>query len=145
MKRILTPPILCLLLAFMPAFARHEGASPTPGFYTHHLTLNGQLFDYANFNLLSFGTLTMLQGDPMSKNAKPVPFRIYLRRAGVVQTDGLTHYDREYLNITVQTILAKAKLGDELIIEPAHKSDGSERRIIPLKMFSWLRIVGDGC
>lgn len=147
MKRNQIILAFCLLSTATVSFARPKNASPTPGFYAHALTLNGQPINDNNFSLLSFGTLALVEANVPSKEAKSVPFRIYLRRAGVLQTNGLAQYDREYVNIAIQTILASARPGDELIIEPARKADNSSRHVIKLKTYEWIRSKRqqDGC
>ncbi len=105
-------------------------------FFCNPLLLNGKSLDYADFTGRTKGILTLVEGDPESPEAKKVPFRIYLRRDGVIITEGRSDSSREVMEIEISEVLAHAKHGDHLLIVPVRKSDWKAKRI--------LRVL-DGC
>ena len=142
--RLLTLTLLASI-AVSSAIARQLDGNKKENVYCNPLTLNGRPLDYDSFNLMSRGTLALVQGNPASKNATPIPFRIYVRRAGVALTQGAANYDREFISITIQTVLALARPGDELVVEPVRKSDKIARCVIKLKNVNWFMLAQDRC
>ena len=120
-------------------------------FYGNPLLLNNRLFDYANFSMTSRGILTMVAGNPKTEEIEEIPFIIYLRRDGKIINRGASDTTRAVMTVDVASVLAIAKAGDYLVIEPTRKSDARARRIIKLKegffnpnLLSFLK-KGDGC
>ncbi len=112
------------------------GEGLNTNFYGNPLLLNGSPLDYADFSINSRGILTLVEGNPESPDAKKVPFRIYLRREGVVILQGKSDTRREVTEIELAEVLAEAKPNDHLIIVPVRKSDRKAKRIL---------LVFDGC
>ncbi|OIN57445.1 hypothetical protein [Arsenicibacter rosenii] len=117
-------------------------------FFNNPIQLNGYPLDYSNFTLLSRGVMTLVDPGGSSEKGKQVPFRVYLRRKGVVITEGGMSDKTEYRNVPIHQILSKALPGDELVIDPLYRNDRINRQVITLRMFSWLLfrgVRGDGC
>ncbi len=117
-------------------------------FFNNPIQLNGYPLDYGNFTLLSRGVMTLVDPGNGSEKGKQVPFRVYLRRKGVVITEGGMSDKTEYRNVPIHQVLAKALPGDELVIDPLLRTDRINRQVIKLRMFSWLQfrgVRGDGC
>ncbi|WP_460948675.1 hypothetical protein [Spirosoma daeguense] len=121
-------------------------------FYSNPLLLNGKLLNYETFWLYSQGTLALVSGNPESEEAVNVPFKIYLNRNGTFIQKGASDSERIVYSVDVATVLALAKSGDELIIEPARKTDWQARRRIVIRNYSWpfpqnwlIQKRGDGC
>ncbi|GAB2586831.1 hypothetical protein GCM10027190_39920 [Spirosoma areae] len=120
-------------------------------FYSNPLLLDNKPVNYADFSIISQGLLTVVTGNPETSEMETIPFRIYLRRNGKTITNGASDSTRSLLTVNVASVLAIAKSGDYLIIEPTRKSDEKARRNIKLKdyffdfnLFSFLR-KNDGC
>lgn len=120
-------------------------------FYGNPLLLNGKLFNYADFSVVSQGMLTVVAGNPETDEAEKIPFRIYLRRNGKNINNGGSDTTRSLLTVELATVLTHAKSGDYLVIEPTRKSDARAWRSIKLKdyyfdfnLFSFIKNK-DGC
>lgn len=129
---------------------RTEGRETS--FYYNPLTIDGKPLDYATFSIASQGMLAVVTGNPESPEATKIPFRIYLQR-GNQQIHALAGMQPLY-TVDVARILAVAKVGDHLVIEPIHKSDWRGKRIIKVvdygmaPLYMWLPLLtkrGDGC
>lgn len=142
--RLLTLTLLASI-AVTSAIAQPTAGNKKETIYCNPLTLNGRPLDYESFNLMSRGTLALVQSNPESKKATPIPFRIYIRRAGVALAQGPANYDREFISIAIQTVLALARPGDELVIEPVRKSDKTARCVLKLKTVNWFVLAQDRC
>jgi hypothetical protein len=105
-------------------------------FYYNPLLLNGKPLDYAKFSAGSKGTLTLVEGNPESPDARAIPFHIYLRRNGTILTMGASNPAAKVMSIDVQNVLNQAKVDDHLIIEPVRKRDWKAKRIIRVGL-SW--------
>ena len=121
-------------------------------FYYNPLTIDGKPLDYVTFSIASKGMLAVVTGNPESSEAVKIPFRIYLQR-GNQQIHALAGQQPLY-TVDVARILAVAKVGDHLVIEPIHKSDWRGKRIIKVvdygmaPLYMWLPLLtkrGDGC
>ena len=103
-------------------------------FYGNPLTLNGKTLNYSSFSMSSRGMLAVVDGDPESKEATKVPFRIYFKRAGAIVMPNISDNTQPvYYDIEVAAILALAHPGDDLVIEPTRKTDLVAKRVIKLK------------
>ena len=107
--------------------------------------------NYATFSVASRGILTVVPNKSETECAGPVPFRIYLCRNGQVIQQGFSDTTRSVMSIEVASVLAIAKFGDDLVVEPTQKSHASAKRTIRIKpafnndLFSFLRTRKDGC
>lgn len=109
-------------------FERNEEGKNT-SIYANPLLLNGQPFDYTSFSIKSKGVLTVMKGKPTSPEAVKIPFRLYLRRNGMIVYEKKSS-DLKLTQVEVSEVLALSKLGDELIINPTEKADFKAKRII---------------
>jgi hypothetical protein len=124
-------------------------------FYGNPLVLNGKSLDYQTFWKGSKGLLALVKGNPNSADATRVPFKIYLKHEGQVVNKGLSSDSRELYEVEVAHVLALARFGDELVIEPAQKSDVKAKRVIKLAKIDLMYMIlgpllakqkgGDGC
>ncbi|MCP1384140.1 hypothetical protein [Runella salmonicolor] len=124
-------------------------------FYGNPLVLNGKALDYQTFWKGSKGLLALVKGNPNSADATRVPFKIYLKHEGQVVNKGLSSDSRELYEVEVAHVLALARFGDELVIEPALKSDVKAKRVIKLAKIDLMYMIlgpllakqkgGDGC
>ncbi len=110
-------------------------------FYGNPLVLNGKSLDYSTFWKGSKGILALVKGNPNSTASSKVPFKIYLKHEGQVVNKGLSSDTRELYEVEVANILALASFGDELIIEPARKSDIQAKRIIKLSKIDLMYMI----
>ncbi|GAB3909636.1 hypothetical protein GCM10028803_47550 [Larkinella knui] len=120
----------------------------TKEFSDNPLLLDGITLDYSFFSLSSRGKLTVVAGDPYSPDAVKIPFRVYLSRDGKQLTMGKANIRCQASEIDLADVLAYAHVGDDLVIEPIRKEDAVAKRIIPLKLFWFLKLPfkkGDGC
>jgi hypothetical protein len=117
-------------------------------FANNPLVLDGIELDYSFFSLSSRGKLAVVAGDPNSADAVKVPFRAYLRRDGKPLNKSKANAACEVDEVELADVLASARVGDELVIEPTRKEDAVAMRIIRLKLFWFLKLPfqkGDGC
>ena len=150
-------PAVAILALSLPAIKINTFApgSTTNGeaiFYANPLLLNNKTFTYADFSMASKGILTVVSGNPETAQVEKIPFRIYLRRNGNVVDNSLSNTSQSALEIDVAPVLAMAKPGDDLVIEPVRTSDSRARRSIKLKpffnsdlLFPLFRKGGNGC
>lgn len=107
-------------------------------FSSNPLVLDGNSLDYNFFSIFSKGRLAVVSGDPASKEAVKIPFRIYLRRNGSIIQKGAFDNIRQYYDVDIATVLALAQHGDELVVDPVYKSDWVARRVLRVKSMFWL-------
>ena len=113
-------------------------ANASSDFHWNPLTLNDKPLDYAMFGIRSQGVLAVVKGNPELPNAEKIPFRIYLRRDGVMVNTPQCNSTQQVFSIKLSEVLQLAKPGDHLIIEPVRTSDRKAKRFIKL-------IEGGGC
>ncbi len=102
-------------------------------FHANPLLLNGELLDYGAFDLNSKGVLTVVKGDPESKDAKPIPFYVSIRRNGEIISDKkMSFLNKTLYKIELSDIFSFSKPGDMLIINPARSEDWRAKRILKL-------------
>ncbi|MBD2755880.1 hypothetical protein [Spirosoma validum] len=107
--------------------------------FSHNpLVLDGNSLDYTFFSIFSKGRLAVVSGEPASKDAVKIPFRIYLRRSGMIIQKGASDNGRQYYDVDIATVLAQAQHGDELVIDPVYKTDWVARRILRVRSMFWL-------
>ena len=121
----LSTPSIRLATAFGQAADPNE-----TNFYSNPLTLNGKPLDYGSFSIASKGLLAVVTGNPASSEATRIPFRVYLQRDGQQLIHGVANGDQPLYEVAIDQVLAIAKPGDHLIIEPVRKSDWRGKRII---------------
>lgn len=109
-------------------------------FFCNPLVLNGKPLDYTQFSILSQGQFCVVKGKPGVQSIEKIPFRIYLRRKGVIINQGKSSSTQAVLSIEISEVLKLAWPGDHLIIEPVRESDQQAKRIIEV-----IEGQGDGC
>lgn len=147
MKTSLLLPKL-FLLALLLWVAKPALAQQNTTFYYNPVTVNGRLVNQETMNLDSRGVLAMVDGDPASRQAKPVPFRVYLRRAGAVVRRGLSSETNAVYSVQLAELLPFAHIGDELVVEWVRQTNKTGKRAIKLKSFNWLTwliLMNEGC
>lgn len=110
-----------------PELERNDEGRETP-IYANPILLNGQPLDYSTFSIKSKGTLTLMKGKPTSGEAIKIPFRVYLRRNGVIVYEKKSA--AKLTQIEISEVLALSKAGDQIIINPTEKVDFKAKRII---------------
>lgn len=125
---------------------------PETSFYCNPLTIDGKPLNYATFSIASQGMLAVVMGNPESSEATKVPFRVYLQR-GNQQINALAGSQPLY-EVDVARVLAIARVGDHLVVEPIYKSDWRGKRIIKVvdygvvPLYKWFPLLtkqADGC
>lgn len=122
---------------------------------SNSLVLNGKPLNYQTFGKDTRGILAMVKGNPNSADSPKIPFRIYLKHEGKIINNGQSSETRELNEVEVASILALARFGDELIIEPTRKTDAKDKRVIYLIKMDIMNMIfgpllskqkgGDGC
>jgi hypothetical protein len=144
---------MALASANRAAISKETG---TTIFYTNPLLLDNSPLNYDWFSMSSTGVLSLVVGNPETTVATKIPFRIYLKRKGQPINSGASNTNRSVFNMDIALVLAVAKPGDDLIIEPVRKEDWPAGRSILLSdylskatynLFPFLRMrTGkDGC
>lgn len=110
-----------------PELERNDEGRETP-IYANPILLNGQPLDYAAFSIKSKGMLTLMKGKPTSPEAVKIPFRVYLRRNGMIVYEKKSA--TKLTQIEISEVLALSKAGDQIIINPTEKADYKAKRII---------------
>lgn len=109
-------------------FERNEEGKNT-SIYANPVLLNGQPLDYSKFSLKSKGLLTLIKGNPISAEAVKIPFRLYLRRNGMIVYEKKSG-NSNLTEVEISDILALSKPGDQLIINPTEKANFKAKRVI---------------
>lgn len=79
--------------------------------------------------------LTLVHGDPRSAEATTIPFRVSLRRDGrLLSRPGSVALDQQVEAVDLADVLALARAGDHLIIDPVSGRDWLAKRIILLRV-----------
>jgi bla regulator protein BlaR1 len=109
-------------------FERNEEGKNT-SIHANPILLNGQPLDYSAFSIKSKGVLTIMKGKPTSPEAVKIPFRLYLRRNGMIVYEKKSSSSK-LTQVEVSEVLALSKVGDQIIINPTEKVDFKAKRII---------------
>lgn len=109
-------------------FERNEEGKNT-SIYANPVLLNGQPLDYSKFSLKSQGLLTLMKGNPTSVEAVKIPFRLYLRRNGMIVYEKKSGANK-LTEVEISDILALSKPGDQIILNPTEKANFKAKRVI---------------
>ncbi len=102
-------------------------------FHSNPLLLNGKSLDYGTFDMNSQGVLSIVKGDPQSKDAKAIPFYVSIRRNGQIISDiKMSFLNKVLYQINLSDIFLFSKPGDMLIVNPAQSEDWRAKRILKL-------------
>ncbi|GLU53788.1 hypothetical protein Dfri01_32490 [Dyadobacter frigoris] len=94
------------------------------------LLLNGKLAEPENFIHATNGRLTLIDINSKSGPKTELQFFAYLRREGKIVDVNAYAHNFSVRSIELTEILKSAKVGDDIIIEPANKTNISGRKII---------------
>lgn len=94
------------------------------------LRLNGKLTEPKEFIHVTNGRLTLVDHNSKSGPNAELQFFAYLKREGKIVDVNAYAHNFSVRSIELAEILRSAKVGDDIIIEPAQKTNVSERKII---------------
>ena len=110
----------------------------TVSFDANPLMLNGKQLDYSRFSMGSKGVLTVVRGNPNTKEATPILFYVSIRHEGKIVVDKTMRFANKPLSkINLSEIFPFAQGDDLLIIKPVLAEHWQAKRI--------LKLVIDGC
>ena len=102
-------------------------------FYWNPLVLNGKPLDYSQFHLGSSGELSVVKGNPESKDAERIPFYISIRRNGEIIVDKkMPFLDKVLYKVNLLDLQPFSRPDDVLIINPVRREDWKAKRILKL-------------
>jgi hypothetical protein len=102
-------------------------------FHTNPLQINGQMLDYNTFDFTTKGILTVVKGNPDSKEAQAIPFTISIRRDGkILKNKQMPFWNKKLYKIDVSDIFSYSQQGDILIINPVRVEDWKAKRLLKL-------------
>ena len=106
---------------------------PDANFYWNLLVLNGKPLDYSQFHLGSSGELSVVKGNPESKDAERIPFYISIRRNGEIIVDKkMPFLDKVLYKVNLLDLQPFSRPDDVLIINPVRREDWKAKRILKL-------------
>ncbi|WP_128545993.1 hypothetical protein [Larkinella soli] len=139
--------VFLLLGSLVLPLSAHEKAGRT--FVSNPLLLNGLTLKAQTLSMYTRGKLEVVEGDPSRPQAVRVPFRAYLRRDGTMIRNARPDFNRGWVQIEIAEILANARIGDELVIEPVRPEDQPAKRVLRVKnfwfYFNFYLDPGPGC
>lgn len=167
MKNLMNAPKLLgtLLIVGMLTLAQSGFALKKPANSPFSpILFNGAPFYSSEITRDARGSLTVVDGDAISTQAKKVPFRVFLKRGDVVinrvysddsrpedDVEANSDSSRTVGVVEVSQVLAGARTGDKLIIESGSANQKKVQRVINVAgytMIRWFRIPGQpgtGC
>jgi hypothetical protein len=102
-------------------------------FHANPLLINGYSLNYDTFDAGTRGILTVVKGDPDSKEAQPIPFYVSLRRNGKILTDKkMSFLNKALYKVNLSDIFPFSQQGDVLIINPVRREDWKAKRVLKL-------------
>jgi hypothetical protein len=102
-------------------------------FYANPLLINGYSLDYDTFDANTKGILTVVKGNPDSKDAQPIPFYVSLRRNGKIVNDKkMSFLNKVLYKVNLSDIFPFSKFGDVLIVNPVRAEDWKAKRLLKL-------------
>ena len=128
MKNQIARISVILIYSFM--FSTSEALPKNSTASSFALLLNGKLAEPEKFVHVTNGRLTLIDINSKSTTKTGLPFFAYLRRDGkIVDVNAYTH-NFSVRSMELREILQSAQVGDDIVIEPANKTDISGRKII---------------
>ena len=145
---------ISVILFYAFTFSTSEALPKNSAVSSYALLLNGKLAEPENFVHVTNGHLTLINLTSKSESKTGLPFFAYLRRNGkIVDADAYAH-NFSVRSIELREVLKSAQVGDNIIIEPANKTDISGRKIINVTysmlfpVFNWFPFLNknkEGC
>jgi len=134
---------ILVILIYTFTFSTSEALPKNSATSAFALLLNGKMAEPENFVHVTNGRLTLIEINSKSVRKTGLQFFAYLRRDGEIVD--VNSYARNFSvsSIELSEILRSAKVGDDIIIEPANKTDISGRKIIYVRysmlfpVFNW--------
>lgn len=104
-----------------------------PAFAENPLQLDGKPLDYRTFEYYTKGTLTVIKGQPNTKEAVAIPFYVSIRRNGkIIDSKKMPFANKVLFKINMLDIFPFTQGNDMLIIRPANPEDWQAKRILKL-------------
>jgi hypothetical protein len=111
---------------------RHE-IGQDANFYANPLQINGKALDYNVFDMSTKGVLTVVKGNPDSKEAQPIPFYVSIRRNGkIVKDKKMSFLNKALYKVNLSDIFPLSEQGDVLILNPVNVADWKAKRLLKL-------------
>ena len=102
-------------------------------FNCNPLLVDGKSLDYSQFHLGSSGELSVVKGNPESKDAERIPFYISIRRNGEIIVDKkMPFLDKVLYKVNLLDLQPFSRPDDVLIINPVRREDWKAKRILKL-------------
>jgi hypothetical protein len=138
---------ICLALSFQVSYGQSSEFHPltlnnwfirsaigqNENIYNNPIMLCGEPLNYNTFNITAKGELALVNGNPEVSEPSKIPFTVQLHRNGsVLKRPELDFLNQELYEIEISEVLAYARHGDHLIINPTRLIDWKAKRIIRL-------------
>jgi len=143
-KAIRIIPAVILLCSLQASVALPKSSDPADN---NPLLINGKVVTTEQFAYVTRGVLSLVKADPASDKPMPVPFLIYLRRAGkIVDAEAYAH-NHAVMYYEVAEILKFAQAGDQLVIDPVGSAEKAAQKVITIKnsqivpQFQWFYVL----
>jgi hypothetical protein len=100
-------------------------------FVANPLQINGKSLDYDNFGVNTRGVLTLVKGNPDSKEAQLIPFYVSIRRNGnILEDKKMVFLGKALYKINLSDLIPFSRDGDVLIVNPVRVEDWKAKRIL---------------
>lgn len=110
-------------------FDRNEKGLHT-NIHENCLLLHGVPFDVGYLATTSFGMMSLVRGKPGTPEQEPILFKAYVRRNGMILCNPF--FQNPVYEVSISTVLAVARPGDMLIVEPFFEEDYKAKRVLKL-------------
>ena len=102
-------------------------------FYANPLLIDGKPLDYSQFSWGSTGELSVVKGNPESKESERIPFYVSIRRNGEIIVDKkMPFLDKALYKVNLSDLQPFSRPDDVLIINPVRREDWKAKRILKL-------------
>ena len=128
MKTKMIHLLISVMLLFTVVITQALPKNSDEKFNLSSVLLNGKSVEPALFSAVRYGKISIV--NPGYDLKDKIPFYIYLKRDGkIINADSYAH-NASVFEYEIAEILKSAKVGDQIIIDPATKNEQSGRRII---------------
>jgi hypothetical protein len=102
-------------------------------FAANPLLINGIPLNYDTFDGNTKGILTVVKGNPNSKEAQTIPFYVSIRRNGrILKDEKMSFLKKKLQSVKLSDIFLFTKFDDVLIINPVKAEDWKAKRVLKL-------------